>query len=157
MQQLRQPGLRAGRVARARGLIWLARPPPRLRPPLQCLAEYIWIAGGSAQLESRTIVLDAAPDSIEALPVAEIDGSFSGVVPSEACELFLRPRKMFADPLRGGVHILVLCDVYVPPQVRRPGVPHGGAAAGRLPRARSLPHSDPLTCPPTPRPPPPAV
>ena len=33
-------------------------------------------------------------------------------------ELFLKPRKIFRDPFRGGDHILVLCDTFIVAQVR---------------------------------------
>jgi hypothetical protein len=33
-------------------------------------------------------------------------------------ELFLKPRKVFRDPFRGGDHILVLCDTFYACQVR---------------------------------------
>ena len=82
------------------------------------LAEYIWLGETGADLCSRTIVLESKPDCIEDLPIAEIDGSTYGQAPEDNCELYLQPRKIFSDPFRGSGHILVLCDVYVPPLVR---------------------------------------
>jgi len=79
------------------------------------LAEYIWLGETGADLCSRTIVLESKPDCIEDLPIAEIDGSTYGQAPEDNCELYLQPRKIFSDPFRGSGHILVLCDVYVPP------------------------------------------
>lgn len=67
-----------------------------------------------ADLKSRSVVLDeyqpgCSPDD---LPIAEIDGG-----DASAGELYLQPKKVYPDPFRGGNHILVLCDVYVPPLV----------------------------------------
>jgi len=84
---------------------------------LQCMAEYIWIGSSGADLKSRTVVLDEKPSSPDELPIAEIDGSSYGQAAEEHCEIYLQPRKIFADPFRGGDHILVLCDIYVPPMV----------------------------------------
>jgi glutamine synthetase len=60
-------------------------------------------------------VLDARPDDVADLPLAEIDGSSYGLSAEHACEVYLQPRKVFPDPFRGGDHILVLCDTHVPP------------------------------------------
>lgn len=87
---------------------------PTHNQPTQCLAEYIWIGGGS-DLKSRTVVLDAKPSCAEELPIAEIDGSSFGLASEEQCEIYLQPRKVFPDPFRGGDHILVLCDTATMP------------------------------------------
>lgn len=79
------------------------------------MAEYIWLGSSGADLKSRTVVLDEQPASPEDLPIAEIDGSSYGQAAEESCEIYLQPKKIFADPFRGGNHILVLCDTYVPP------------------------------------------
>ena len=81
------------------------------------LAEYIWLGGSGVDLRSRTVVLDAKPYSVDDLPLAEIDGSTCGQASADCCELFLQPRRMFKDPMRAG-GLLVLCDTFVPPQVR---------------------------------------
>lgn len=67
-----------------------------------------------ADLKSRSVVLDEYQPgcSPDLLPIAEIDGGDL----SEG-ELYLQPRKIFPDPFRGGQHILVLCDIYIPPLV----------------------------------------
>jgi glutamine synthetase len=81
------------------------------------MAEYIWLGSSGADLKSRTVVLDEQPASPEDLPIAEIDGSSYGQAAEEGCEIYLQPKKIFPDPFRGGNHILVLCDTYVPPLV----------------------------------------
>lgn len=78
------------------------------------LAEYIYLTGGAGHLASRTVVLEGGrPASADALPPVELA--------TEAGEVFLRPRSMYPDPLRGGEHVLVLCDAWSPPQVRPRG------------------------------------
>jgi glutamine synthetase len=81
------------------------------------MAEYIWIGSSGADLKSRTVVLDEKPSSPDELPIAEIDGSTYGQATEDHCEIYLQPKKIFPDPFRGGDHILVLCDIYVPPIV----------------------------------------
>jgi len=76
------------------------------------MAEYIYIANPVlGQLESKTVVLEhGRPHSVDALPSVELQ--------TETGEVYLQPRSIYADPLRGGEHILVLCEAFVPPQVR---------------------------------------
>lgn len=83
------------------------------------MAEYIWIGSTGADLKSRTVVLEQKPNSCDELPIAEIDGSTYGQAAEEHCEIYLQPRRIYPDPFRGGDHILVLCDINVPPMVRR--------------------------------------
>lgn len=87
------------------------------------MAEYIWLGAGG-QLRSKTKVLDARPAAPEDAPV---------LVAQEGCadageavlEVFLKPRKLFRDPFRGGDHVLVLCDTF------RPSACGGGQVRGR--------------------------
>lgn len=74
------------------------------------MAEYIYIANPVlGQLESKTVVLEhGRPHSVDALPSVELQ--------TETGEVYLQPRSIYADPLRGGEHILVLCEAFVPPQ-----------------------------------------
>lgn len=87
-----------------------------LTPPLahalvlQTLVEYVWIGAGS-QLCSRTRVLDFTPQATEDVPAISVDGSSCGLAPEvPRGDVFLKPRKLFNDPLRGGAHLLCLCD-----------------------------------------------
>lgn len=75
----------------------------------QILAEYLWLSGNGTQLRSQTRVVTPG------MPLVE------GQLPAEACpmtvvqdgvEVFLKPRKVFRDPFRGGAHILVMCDTF---------------------------------------------
>jgi glutamine synthetase len=86
--------------------------------------EYVWVGAGSG-LCSKTKVLDAKPSRIEEVPVisVEAEGSFSGF---GVQEVYLKPRKLFRDPFRGGDHLLVLCDAFQAPQVSYRPVPKQG-------------------------------
>jgi hypothetical protein len=84
----------------------------------QILAEYIWLGASGADLRSRTVVLDCLGSAVEELPIAEIESAGLGCEYEGAGEVYLQPKKVFPDPFRGGRHVLVLCDTYVPPMVR---------------------------------------
>jgi hypothetical protein len=125
----------------------------------QVLAEYVWLGGSGADLRSTTKVLESRPASHEDCPVITVDGSLCGQGSGPACELFLKPRKLFKDPFRGGDHLLVLCDTFAvnevrsgaaAPQAQRPrrGVRRNGSGPGgkrqRAPRPRPMPAPPPL-------------
>lgn len=85
---------------------WRSTPPGH--HDQQVLAEYIYIVDG-IELQSRTVVLEGGrPYSVDGLPNIELQ--------TEHGEVYLQPRSVYADPLRGGNTVLVLCDVFVPPQ-----------------------------------------
>lgn len=86
---------------------------------LQVMAEYIWLVGGTGQLRSKTKVLETKPSCPEEAPVMVVESTHLGNQVAEPNhELFLKPRKIFRDPFRGGEHILVLCDTFYACQVR---------------------------------------
>eukprot|EP00048_Salpingoeca_helianthica_P010961 m.157107 g.157107 ORF g.157107 m.157107 type:complete len:396 (+) comp15162_c0_seq1:132-1319(+) len=78
------------------------------------LAEYVWIGGTGLDLRSKTKVLDAAPASVDDLPIWNYDGSSTGQAPGHDSEVLLKPVRIFADPFRGGENILVLCETFQP-------------------------------------------
>ncbi len=77
------------------------------------MAEYIWLASGTGQLRSKTKVLDRKPACPEEAPVMVVEAAISREAAEDSHELFLKPRKIFRDPFRGGDHILVLCDAFL--------------------------------------------
>ncbi|GLC45189.1 hypothetical protein PLESTB_000426100 [Pleodorina starrii] len=94
--------------------------PAYLRAPevtAQVMAEYIWLMGGTGQLRSKTKVLDSKPSCPEEAPVMVVESNPGNQLAEPNHELFLKPRKIFRDPFRGGDHILVLCDTFYACQV----------------------------------------
>lgn len=73
-------------------------------------AEYIWIDGTAptAKLRSKTKILadGAEPD------VWGFDGSSTNQAEGHASDCVLKPVASYPDPIRGGAHLLVLCEVY---------------------------------------------
>ncbi len=73
-------------------------------------AEYIWVDGTepTRQLRSKTRIVES-PDN---LPEWGFDGSSTNQAPGHDSECVLKPVFTCKDPLRGGPHILVLCEVF---------------------------------------------
>ncbi|UCM87469.1 glutamine synthetase [Streptomyces marincola] len=73
-------------------------------------AEYIWIDGTepTAKLRSKTKIL---ADGAEP-PEWGFDGSSTNQAEGHSSDCVLKPVASYPDPIRGGAHLLVLCEVY---------------------------------------------
>jgi glutamine synthetase len=78
-------------------------------------AEYIWIDGTepTARLRSKTKVLADKAD-LKSLPIWGFDGSSTNQAPGSNSDCVLQPVFSCSDPIRGGDHVLVMCEVLLP-------------------------------------------
>ena len=102
------------------------------------VAEYLYLGGSGTDMRSVTRVVEvplggaqqhgsaaaataAGPDVsvVAALPLIAVDGAATrqgGLGGANHCSaLFLKPRRAWLDPMRGGGALLVLCEAYSPP------------------------------------------
>lgn len=76
------------------------------------VAEYIWIDGTGINVRSKARTLSSKPESLEAIPEWNYDGSSTMQAVTGDSEVILRPVSFYSDPFRGGDNILVLCSTY---------------------------------------------
>lgn len=82
--------------------------------PDYVLAEYVWIDAFGGYRCKTKVVHGKKTVKLADLPSWNYDGSSTGQAPGEDSEVILEPQALFADPFRGGNHVLVLCDTYTP-------------------------------------------
>jgi len=73
-------------------------------------AEYIWLDGTEPTplMRSKTKIIETGKEP----PIWGFDGSSTNQAAGEASDCVLKPVYTCPDPIRGGNHILVLCEVY---------------------------------------------
>ena len=76
-------------------------------------AEYIWIDGykPTANLRSKTKIIDGPIESVDALTFWGFDGSSTMQAEGNDSDCMLKPVYYVPDPIRGGDDILVMCEV----------------------------------------------
>jgi len=79
-------------------------------------AEYIWMDGTqpTKRLRSKTKIIEKASwlERKSEFPRWGFDGSSTGQASGHQSDCLLRPVYHCPDPVRGGDHVLVLCEVY---------------------------------------------
>jgi glutamine synthetase len=79
-------------------------------------AEYIWMDGNepTQKLRSKTKILEIDEvKGLKDLPEWGFDGSSTNQAPGDRSDCALKPVAYFSDPVRGGPHILVMCEVFL--------------------------------------------
>ncbi|KAJ6217080.1 hypothetical protein RDWZM_008237 [Blomia tropicalis] len=80
------------------------------QPKNLALAEYVWIDGSGENVRSKTRTLDYVPKEVSELPDWSYDGSSTGQSQGHNSDVYLKPVRIYPDPIRGGNNILVLCE-----------------------------------------------
>ena len=90
-------------------------------------AEYIWIDGQkpTAQLRSKAKVIPVGEEP----PIWGFDGSSTEQAPGRNSDCVLKPVFVCADPIRGGDHKLVLCEVLLTDMTPHPTNTRAGCVA----------------------------
>jgi glutamine synthetase len=74
-----------------------------------CVAEYLWVdAKGATRSKCKTV--SNSPESADDCAIWMYNGAPCGQASTESSDVYLVPRKVFTDPVRGEPHVMVVCE-----------------------------------------------
>lgn len=74
-----------------------------------CVAEYVWV-DSNGQTRSKCKTIDKTPMSADDCTIWTFNGAATNQANPESSDVYLIPRKVFADPIRGTPNVLVVCE-----------------------------------------------
>lgn len=77
---------------------------------LNCIvAEYVWV-DSKGQTRSKCKTVDKKPETTDDCAIWQYNGGPCGQAEMGSSDVYLVPRKVFDDPVRGPPHVLVICE-----------------------------------------------
>lgn len=73
------------------------------------VAEYVWV-DSKGQTRSKCKTVSAKPDTHDDCAIWSYNGGPCGQADPKSSDVYLVPRKVFDDPVRGAPHVLVVCE-----------------------------------------------
>jgi len=73
------------------------------------VAEYVWV-DSKGQTRSKCKTVSAKPDTADDCAIWSYNGAQCGQADAGSSDVYLVPRKVFDDPVRGAPHVLVVCE-----------------------------------------------
>jgi glutamine synthetase len=74
-----------------------------------CVAEYVWL-DGKGQTRSKCKTMDKTPSGCDDCTIWTFNGACTDQAEAVSSDVYLVPRKVFTDPIRGAPHVLVVCE-----------------------------------------------
>lgn len=74
-----------------------------------CVAEYVWL-DGDGMTRSKCKTMDKSPESADDCTIWTYNGAGCGQAENTLSDIYLVPRKVFSDPMRGAPHVMVVCE-----------------------------------------------
>lgn len=78
-----------------------------------CVAEYVWLDSlGATRSKCRT--MDKTPADADDCTIWTFNGAATFQAEPTSSDVYLVPRKVFPDPIRGAPHVMVVCECITP-------------------------------------------
>jgi len=84
------------------------------------VAEYVWV-DSKGQTRSKCKTVTAKPDAADDCAIWSYNGAQCGQAEAGSSDVYLVPRKVFDDPVRGAPHVLVVCESITASMEAAPG------------------------------------